>query len=73
MAYALAVLKPEKVRELVDRAMPATEIETLFPTRPAAPVAYGRPAAASAPATWRTPAAAAPPVAQGLTFRERPR
>jgi hypothetical protein len=60
MAYALAVLKPEKVRELVDRGMPAAEIETLFPARPAAPVAYGRPVAGSQPASWRAAPAAAP-------------
>jgi hypothetical protein len=61
MAYALAVLKPEKVRELVDRSMPAAEIESLFPSRPAAPVAYGRPAAGTPPAAWRQ--APAPPPA----------
>lgn len=61
MAYALAVLKPEKVRELVDRAIPAAEIETLFPARPAAPVAYGRPVAGAAPATWRAAQAAPQP------------
>jgi hypothetical protein len=63
MAYALAVLKLEKVRELVDRSMPAAEIEALFPARPAAPVAYGRPAAGSAQATWRATPPALPPVA----------
>lgn len=65
MAYALAVLKPEKVRELVDRSLPAAEIESLFPARPAAPVAYGRPAAGMPPAAWRQPPAAPPAPATG--------
>ncbi|MBL8225354.1 MAG: MerR family transcriptional regulator [Chromatiales bacterium] len=60
MAYALAVLKPEKVRELVDRSLPAAEIESLFPNRPAAPVAYGRPVAGTAPPAWRQPPPPAP-------------
>jgi hypothetical protein len=67
MAYALAVLKPEKVRELVDRSMPAAEIESLFPARPAAPVAYGRPAAGTPPAAWRQPPATPPAPAPATT------
>jgi DNA-binding transcriptional MerR regulator len=62
MAYALAVLKPEKVQELVDRSMPEPEIESLFLARPAAPVAYGRPAPGPPPVAWRQPPA--PPTSQ---------
>jgi hypothetical protein len=56
LAYALSVLKPEKVRELVERGAPLADLEALFPARPAAPVAYGRPMVT--PGGWRSPAAA---------------
>jgi hypothetical protein len=61
LAYALSVLKPEKVREFVERGTPLAELETLFPARPAAPVAYGRPMVT--PGGWRSPAAATLPPA----------
>lgn len=70
LAYALSVLKPDKVRELLDRRLPLAELESLFPSRPAAPQAFGRPmvtpgggwrAPASAPAPSLPPPAASPP------------
>lgn len=59
LAYALSVLKADKVRELVERGAPLAELETLFPARPAAPVAYGRPMVT--PGGWRSPASATLP------------